>query len=139
MMLSGFIKKLFHKGRSLYVIADSTDNSVTFSEGLYRRLDVEKLDSAKVYCFFVPDSRNYGFTVNPPIEQETQFADIMYNSKYKTIGFECLCPTVNRIFHDYGLPALAKIKLSVQERTTADGAIKFYEIQRPVTDETSRP
>ena len=55
----------------------------------------------------------YAFCINPIMEQETQLADIQYNAKHHCVGFECLVPTVNRIFYDYGLKAETRAKLTV--------------------------
>lgn len=107
----------------LYVIADSTDNSVTFSKDLFRMLDVMDQDEAKVFVFHLCNAASenpsgwagklYAFTVNYQFSQETQLADIQYNQLHRCIGFECLCPTVNQIFYDYNLPVMSKAKLSV--------------------------
>ena len=105
-----FLKKINLRRR--YVIADASDNSITLSRALFRHMDVFKLDQAKVFVFKVGE--DYGFMLNPQLEHETPLADIQYNTKYRTVGFECLYPTVNRIFYDYGLPPLAKAKLSVK-------------------------
>lgn len=113
----------WYRQRTLYVIADATDNSITFSRNLFDLLDVMGQDEAKVYVFRLCNAvveegskwngRLYAFTINPPFGQETQLADIQYNAKHKCIGFESLCPTVNQIFYDYGLPHNTKAKLSV--------------------------
>lgn len=69
--------------------------------------------------------------INPPVsEKDTQIADIQYNDLHMTIGFESLCPTVNRIFYDYGIGAIGNAKLSVTPSRTADDKI-FYKIERP--------
>ena len=125
----------------LYVIADATDNSITFSKDLFRMLDVMKKDEAKVYvtrlcnvAHEVTDGWNgnmYGFIVNYPFSKETQLADIQYNQKHRCIGFECLCPTVNQIFFDYGLPAQSKAKLSVLPQTLSASTHKVYYIMPP--------
>lgn len=128
-MLRDIILRLL--GLDCYVIADSTDNSVTFSRRLFRRLKVVMgLDVAKVLVFYVPESRCYAFTLNPSIEQETQLADIQYNSKHRCVGFESLVPTVNRIFYDYGLPSGIRCKLSVRRHTAPNGIV-YYQICRP--------
>ena len=110
----------WYRHRALYVIADATDNSITFSKALFDLMDVMKLDVAKVYVFKLFNVKSlsrelplYAFAINPPFEQETQLADIQYNAKHKCIGFESLCPTVNKIFYDYGLPHNTKAKLSI--------------------------
>lgn len=115
-----------------YVIVDSNDNSITLSRKLYHHIELSSHceDAAKVYVFEVPAWRTYGFAVNPEFDRKTQLADIQYNDRHRTIGFESLCPTVNRIFFDYGLPAGLRIKLTVTIRRLADGKI-FYNIERP--------
>lgn len=121
--------------RSFYVIADPNDNSITFSKALFRHLDVMGMDVAKVYVFRI--GCKYAFTLNPEIDQPTQLADIQYNDKHKTIGFECLVPTVNRIFYDYALPHDKRVKLTVQVRSVK--GITCYVLCRPGFDKVSVP
>ena len=126
----------------LYVIADATDNSITFSKDLFRMLDVMEQDEAKVFVFHLGNGNTtipcrwsgklYAFTVNYPFAQETQQGDIQYNQKHRCIGFECLCPTVNQIFYDYGLPAMSKAKLSVVPCIEHNNAFKYYIIMPPM-------
>lgn len=115
-----------------YVIADCSDNSITFSRMLYKHIELSSQceDAAKVFVFNIPAWNTYGFAVNPVLDRETQLADIQYNEKYKTIGFESLCPSVNRIFCDYGLQCDFKMKLSVTVHKLGDGKV-FYNIERP--------
>lgn len=125
----------WYANAKLYVVADATDNSVTFSKALFRLLDVmDREVEPKVYVFEIKTAgepagtvagkeesvplhteqgKQYGFCINPPFEQETQLADIQYNAKHHCVGFECLVPTVNRIFYDYGLKAETRAKLTV--------------------------
>lgn len=126
----------------LYVIADSTDNSVTFSKDLFFLLDVMNQDVAKVYVTQIVNYEGcnkdvvYAFCINPPINQDTQLADIQYNSKHRCIGFECLCPSVARICYDYGLPAMQRVKLSVApcmiSRMNEKESLKYYVIMPPL-------
>lgn len=119
-----------------YIIADCNDNSITFSRKLYKHIELSSRmnhadDRAQVYAFFIPAWQTYGFMVNPELnEKEAPLADIQYNDKYKTIGFESLCPTVNWIFQQYGLPFRLKMKLTVTVRKLPDGKV-FYNIERP--------
>jgi hypothetical protein len=86
-------------------------------------MGVMKQETAKVFVFRLGNAAvdsvgksgsNYAFALNPPLGgQPTQLCDIQYNSKHRTIGFETLCPSVNRIFYDYGLPSDKPAKLSV--------------------------
>lgn len=122
--------------KSCYVIADAKDNSITFSKGLFGRARISKMDKVKVLCFLIPESSEYAFTFNPELEQETQLADIMYNDKYKCVGFESLVPTVNRIFYDYGLPPEIKVKLSIVGRK--NNGIRYYVICKPKRYEAYR-
>lgn len=114
----------WYRHRALYVIADPRDNSVTLSRLLFEHMGVMEKEEAKVFVFklcnaVVDNSKKngaiYAFALNPPCgEQPTQLCDIQYNSKHRTIGFETLCPSVNRIFYDYDLPCDAPVKLSVE-------------------------
>lgn len=120
--------------KGCFVIADARDNSITFSKGLCTLLDVFHLDAVKVYVTSLSGlggKKEYAFLLNPPIEEPTQLADIMYDTKHKCIGFESLCPTVNRIFYDYGLPADSTCKLSVRMGKTQGGGITYYRICNP--------
>ena len=116
----------------LYVIADAKDNSVSFSRGLFKRLQVMKQHEAKIIVFTVAGTTDYAFMMNPPglTKEDTQLADIMYDYEEGSVGFECLVPTVNRIFFDYGLPADSKWKLNVVEKTLPDGR-RYYQICKP--------
>lgn len=135
-----FFKRLWHRCHkpNFYVIADSRDNSITFSEELFQDMNVMEQEEAKVFLFHLCNAMTesgdngghiYAFTLNPPFTQETVLADIQYNQKYKCVGFEALCPTVNRIFYDYGLPADSKAKLTVLKGTS--GNLKYYIILPP--------
>lgn len=128
--------KNWFRRRSFFVICDPSDNSVTLSKALFKHMGVMEMDAAKVYVFSLAtgaapfrDKGEYGFILNPDFDQETQLADIQYNAQHKTIGFECLVPTVNRIFYDYGLPFDKPAKLSVQVCVAQD--IQYYKICRP--------
>lgn len=116
----------------LYVIADPNDNSITFSKGLWQHImhNAPRKESAKVFVFSVPASATFGFIINPLFDRETQIADIQYNEKYRTIGFESLCPSVNLIFNRYRLPAETALRLPVTVSQTLDGKM-FYRIERP--------
>lgn len=125
-------KKTLRAIRALkyYVVADATDNSVTFSSRLFRKIRAEGLGDGKVMTFRLSGSGEYAFALNPQLEQETQLADIQVNGKYGCVGFEMLVPTVNRIFFDYGLPHDSKCKLSIERRVAGNGMV-YWAIQRP--------
>ena len=116
--------------RHCYVIADAADSSITLSRHLFRHMQrSEGADDTKVFVFFIPDTQCYGFMLNPKIDKPTQLANIQYNDKYRCVGFETLCPTVSRIFYDYGITA-DKCKLSVTPKTNSDGRT-YYQIEKP--------
>jgi hypothetical protein len=111
----------------MYVIADGADNSVTLSKRLVKDMCVMDMTTQpKVIVFKVMDG--YGFMVDPEVDQETQLNDIQYNEKHHTIGFESLCPTVNRILYDYGLPQ-GRYKLAIKKHRSK-GKV-FYAISKP--------
>lgn len=115
-----------------YVILDPADNSVTLSKALFNHIkdNAHEGDEARVFVFKVSGSENYGFMANPGIEQPTQMCDIQYNDKYRCIGFETLCPSVGRIFYDYGLNATKSVKISVSIHSTPQGKV-YYQIEKP--------
>ena len=124
--------KLWLQSLHCYVIADPKDNSITLSKRLFAhiRRNANGDGMAKVFVFFVPSESRYAFMVNPNIEQETQMCEIQYNATYKCIGFETLCPTIGKIFYDYGLPADKPMRLQVSVKKTVNGEI-YYQIREP--------
>ena len=127
-ILNNIYNMLFH--RSMYIIADPRDNSITLSRRLVRRMGVMKAEQAKVFVFKTNDKyQRYAFTLNPQLTEPTQLCDIQYNTKHRCIGFETLCPTVNKIFYDYRLPLAKAVKLSVRIRTIRH--ITYYVIIQP--------
>lgn len=122
--------------REIYVTADPRDSSVTLSSKLFHLLDVMGSQEAevRVFVFYVKETGNYAFAVNPAIEQETVMPTIQVNMKHMTIGFETLCPTVQKIFYDYCLPSDEERRLDVRRctRRRNDGSrLVYYEMIRP--------
>ena len=128
--------KFIHKWKSLkyYVIADPADNSVTLSKHLFNhiRCNTHGDNIPSVFVFRIPGNGTFGFMLNPDIEQPTQLCQIQYNGKYQCIGFETLCPSVGRIFFEYGLAAHCPVKLSVSVMKTTQGKI-YYQIDVPTS------
>lgn len=135
-MLKRFIQWL--ESRTLYVLADPRDNSVTMSRGLYRQIRRALTDRADVFVFYEPDSGCYGFMINPTIDTPTITNAIQYNARYKCVGFESLCPTVNRIAYDYALPHDAVSKLIVKKHMSPSGET-YYLIPKPKYAEPPQP
>lgn len=137
-----------YRNSGMYVIADARDNSITFSKRLFKHMHVFEKDEANAYVFrlcnaCVEEGSNlsgdiYAFIINPPFQQETQLGAIQYNAKHKCIGFESLCPTVNRIFYDYGIPAdKPVVKLDIRP-VCGDSVNNPYYIILPPHDNTTR-
>lgn len=102
--------------RYLYVDADPGDNSVTMSPLLLEFiLRVVGLGDNKVFVFRLSSRSGYAFTINPKID-ETVTAPIQWNSKHNCSGFACNCPSVNRIFYDYGIDRSAPARIFVKIR-----------------------
>ena len=127
------IKKIIQWWRSLryYVIADPADNSITLSKRLFHHIkdNAAEGDAPAVFVFRIPEDGTFGFMLNPGIEQPTQMCEIQYNGKHKCVGFESLCPSVGRIFYDYGLEDDKTVVLSVSVRKI-NGKI-YYQFDRP--------
>lgn len=119
-------------GRRLFVIVDIRDNSVTLSRRLFRhmRKTSPMTDAAKIFVFRILETDCYGFTVNPDLGQETQLADLQYNTRHKCIGFETLNPTVAKILYRYGIPGTAapvKLSITIHHINT----FTYYQIEKP--------
>lgn len=111
-------KDIFRRLRfgRLYIFADSSDNSISLSDGLlaYIRKDLGPIGkvAARVVqdekgCYYIHFSADEG-------EDGTYHSVLCRNEYYDSIGFECLVPTVNRIFYDYRIAGEhAKIDVSV--------------------------
>ena len=114
-----------------YVIADPADNSITLSKRLFHHIkdNAAEGDAPAVFVFRIPEDGTFGFMLNPGIEQPTQMCEIQYNGKHKCVGFESLCPSVGRIFYDYGLEDDKTVVLSVSVRKI-NGKI-YYQFDRP--------
>lgn len=127
------IKKIIQWWRSLryYVIADPADNSITLSKRLFHHIkdNAAEGDAPVVFVFRIPEDGTFGFMLNPGIEQPTQMCEIQYNDKHKCVGFESLCPSVGRIFYDYGLGDDKTVIFSVSVRRI-NGKI-YYQFDRP--------
>ncbi|MCD8288150.1 MAG: hypothetical protein LUC18_04840 [Porphyromonadaceae bacterium] len=107
---------------------------MTLSRRLYHTIQKnlnDENDLAKVFTFREQGSGHYSFCLNPTAlkDEQTQFSAVQYNPKYKSIGFESLCPTVGRILYDYGLPFDRTVRLSVTKHHA--NQITFYRIEHP--------
>lgn len=119
--------------RRCFVLMDARDSSVTFSNSLFKKLQLlyGEADEPRVFVFYIPSSRCYGFMVNPAIGTPTQMGCVQYNSKHRCIGFESLNPTVARMFYEYGVSDFQRpCKLSVSRQTTKSGQ-PYFRIERP--------
>lgn len=99
-MIRRILDKILNR---LYVVLDDSDNSVTLSPRLAEIVMADIVDENKIHLF--SDGREYGFCVNHPdlVGKDTPFAPLQKNFQHNTIGFNATCPSVNRIYYDYGL------------------------------------
>lgn len=117
------------KRKTCFVVADPRDNSISFSKSLAMRLKLLKRDETKVFVFNIPEWKEYGFIINADFS--VQMGTVQYNTKYKTVGFESLNPTVNMIFYDYDLPHDVPVKLSVRVESGVIPGRQVFVIERP--------
>lgn len=138
MILTDWMKRW--RAARYFVIADPSDNSITLSKNLFRHMHKNAgVDSeATVFVFRIPEQETFGFMVNPSLDRPTQLCQVQYNEKYRCIGFETLCPSVGRMFYDFGLPALRAIKLSVSVQKDPSGKI-YYRMEPPANFKARRP
>jgi hypothetical protein len=110
------IKKIkqWLESKRYFAILDASDNSVTLSKNLFLHIknNADKNTAPSVFVFRI--GRTFGFMQNPDIKTETQMCEIQYNDKYKCLGFETLCPSVNLMFYEMGLPADRKQKFYIE-------------------------
>lgn len=120
--------------RRYYIIADTADDSITLSRALYRHIlshfHTPHTDQLRAFVFSIPHRHTFGFVINHQHDRPTIEAPILYNAKFKTIGFQSTCPSVNRIFYDYRIQDHLKVKLTIKILHLPNG-IPYYEIQPP--------
>lgn len=117
-----------------YVVADPRDNCLSLSKHLYEGMRLLDYDDIRVLTFRTADG-GYGFCINPEQYKDVRtedsvFVPMMFDTKGKTVGFESRCPTLNRVFYDWGLPIDRPCKLSVTKTTLVGGQV-VYMIERP--------
>lgn len=113
------------------VLIDGSDNSVSMSKGMIKAVGIYDKDIEGALIVKTTDEQ-YGIVFKekdrPEHSELSNVANIQYNSKYKSIGFETLTPMANRILDDYGLPLMSKQKFSVKLRKSI--LIEYWEICR---------
>lgn len=110
-MIRRILDKILNR---LYVVLDDSDNSVTLSPHLAEIVMADIVDENKIHMF--SDDREYGFCVNHPdlVGKDTPFAPLQKNFQHNTIGFNATCPSVNRIYYDYGLECGKAVRKRVE-------------------------
>lgn len=85
--------------RKPYVIADPKDNSITFSSSLLKLLKKQG-GKPKILVFTV--NGRFAFTIDPKVDEEkTHLADLQYDTRTNTYGFELLLPQVHQMLEYY--------------------------------------
>lgn len=101
------------------VLIDGSDNSVSMSKGLIKAAGIFDKDIEGALIVRLVSTGEYAIVFKQNGDERIPMANaIQYNSKYKSIGFESLTPTVNRILNDYNLPLMSKQTLWVKRKTT---------------------
>ena len=102
------------------VLIDGSDNSVSMSKGLIRAAGIFDKDIEGALIVRLVSTGEYAIVFKQQgdarLGEMKMVNSIQYNSKYKSIGFESLTPTVNRILNDYHLPLMSKQKLWVKHK-----------------------
>lgn len=101
-----------------HVIVDGNDGTITISKYLYKAILMLGLEKGnRVYMFKMADA--YAFAINPEQlkDVDTNFYEVQYNYKEKTIGFMPTCPSVALLLNDYGLPHgyIGKLKVTTHK------------------------
>ena len=101
------------------VLIDGSDNSVSMSKGLIKAAGIFDKDIEGALIVRLVSTGEYAIVFKQNGDERIPMANaIQYNSKYKSIGFESLTPTVNRILNDYNLTLMSKQTLWVKKKTT---------------------
>ena len=101
------------------VLIDGSDNSVSMSKGLIKAAGIFDKDIEGALIVRLVSTGEYAIVFKQNGDERIPMANaIKYNSKYKSIGFESLTPTVNRILNDYNLTLMSKQTLWVKKKTT---------------------
>lgn len=101
------------------VLIDGNDNSVSMSKGLIKAAGIFDKDIEGALIVRLVSTGEYAIVFKQNGDERIPMANaIQYNSKYKSIGFESLTPTVNRILNDYNLPLMSRQTLWVKRKTT---------------------
>jgi len=111
----------------MYVILDSTDNSVTLSKKLAKALDIgEDRGACFIFMFSVKGENTFGFKRVPSsFAKKTECGLVSYNTDLKSFGFITNCPTVNYMVYR-GLKD--NVKLKVTKEILSDGS-HFFKIK----------
>jgi hypothetical protein len=112
-----------------HVVIDGNDGTVTVSKWLYWALLLMGLEADnRIYVFRVRDT--FGFAVSPSQLKgvETNFYELQYNSKTKTIGFCPTCPSVALILNDFSLPHDSVVRRKVATHISKD--MVYFVIRR---------
>lgn len=111
------------------VTLDGNDGTITISRWLYWALLLMGLEKDnRIYAFRVRDT--FGFALSPGQLQgvDTNFYELQYNSKTKTIGFCPTCPSVAMMLNDFSLPHDSVIKRKVT--THRSKGMVYFRINR---------
>lgn len=116
-----------------FIIADPRDNSISFSRALFRNISKNYKDTSNAKAIIVnlglPQS--FGIVINPAVSSNVAVADIQYNNKFRTIGFESLSPSVNALLYHLGIIDISTpVRLSVIPASCGRSQL-FYKIISP--------
>ena len=103
--MKGIITYIRVKLMPKHVSIDGNDGTITVSRWLYRAMLLLGLEKGnRIYVFRVKGS--FGFAVNPKQLEgvDTNFYELQYNSKTKTVGFCPTCPSVALMLYELGFP-----------------------------------
>ncbi len=128
------VKVLGFKYRNYFVILDGRANSVTLSNGVYRRIMQKERTDNSVFVFRLSDRRTYGFCMREDWEElcksNTAFTQLQFNQEHKKVGFRSDRPSVTAILDEYNLPLNRMVRLTCIPRKSQKGE-PYYEIMRP--------
>lgn len=102
-----------------HVILCASDDSVTFSPALLRKIRRHTKQDLRVLTIGVSGTNDYCFFVAPDMEELSEglkLPTIQYNPRTREYGYHCFSPTVNKMFYEWGLEPDVVVKCRVTRK-----------------------
>ena len=87
------------------VTLDGTDNTITINKPLFHALKHIGIETTNNIYLFAVSPAHYAFSLlDNEAAKKTITRQLLYNTEYKTFGFEAACPTIQLMLNEWQLP-----------------------------------